>query len=90
VVLEKAGMLTTTWKSFEGVESTIMTNAVGTALLALLLLRKMQETARQFKARSRLIVVTSESHIVSLFAERREADIFTALSHKGDANMDDR
>lgn len=90
VLLENAGILTTTWKTFEGMESTIMTNVIGTELLACLLLPKLQETARQFKVQPRLSVVTSESHMVSLFAERKEADIFAALRREHDANMDDR
>jgi retinol dehydrogenase-12 len=90
VLLENAGMATMVFKRFEGVESTIMTNVIGTELLALLMLPKLQETARRFGVKTRLSVVTSESHMVSLFAERRETDIFAALSREEGANMDDR
>jgi NAD(P)-dependent dehydrogenase (short-subunit alcohol dehydrogenase family) len=90
VLLENAGMSTMTWKTFEGMESTIMTNVIGTELLALLLLPKLQETARHFRVQPKLSVVTSESHMVSVFAERREADIFAALNREHGANMDDR
>jgi hypothetical protein len=55
-----------------------------------LMLPKLQETARRFGVKTRLSVVTSESHMVSLFAERRETDIFAALSREEGANMDDR
>lgn len=89
-LLENAGMATMTWRTFEGFESTIMTNVVGTELLAMLLLPKLKDTARKFNVQPRLSIVTSESHMVSMFAERKEENIFSALNRESGANMDDR
>lgn len=56
---------TTEYESVAGNESTITVNVVSTFLLALLILPKLQETARNFNLTPTLTIVSSEVHFVT-------------------------
>jgi len=63
VVILNAGMSPTAWKaSIDGWESALQVNFMGTALLGLLLLPKMEKSELVTKQQSCLTVVTSEAH----------------------------
>ena len=89
-VVGNAGMTATKWIVAEGIESTIMTNLIGTELLALLLLPKLQDTANQWGIAATLSFVVSESHFVTKFEERNESDILGALHRQKAADVDHR
>lgn len=61
-IIENAGINTTAFKEAAGNESTITVNVVSTFLLALLVLPKLQETARKFNVVPNLTIVSSEVH----------------------------
>jgi retinol dehydrogenase-12 len=82
VLLENAGIMTNYWKQYEGMESTIQTNVLGTEFLALLCLPKMQETSAKWNTLPRLCIVTSDLHTVVKFEEGRESDVFQALNRE--------
>ena len=61
-IIENAGIHTSKWREVSGNESTITVNVVSTFLLALLVLPKLQETAKLFGIVPNLTVVSSEVH----------------------------
>lgn len=86
-ILENAGMMTKHFKIIEGYETTIMTNVIGTFLLALLILPKLKESALKFNIQPRITVVSSDLHFLAKFPECYSNDIFDALNDKGHADM---
>ncbi|KAL8878344.1 MAG: hypothetical protein Q9198_003824, partial [Flavoplaca austrocitrina] len=90
ILLENAGIATREYRITEEDESTITTNVIGTFLLALLLLPKLRESAREYGTRPRLTVVASEVHFFTQFPEKDSEDIFGALSGRDTARMDER
>ncbi|KAK1091199.1 hypothetical protein LTR48_006789 [Friedmanniomyces endolithicus] len=73
-----------------GNESTITVNVVSTFLLALLILPKLQETAKLQGTTPNLTIVSSEVHFFTAFPERNDPSIFTALNDSSKAKMMDR
>jgi NAD(P)-dependent dehydrogenase (short-subunit alcohol dehydrogenase family) len=67
-------------------------NVLSTFLLILTLLPKMQEQDMEgrTRARPRVVVVSSEGHETTAFAEQKAARIFDALRDQKQANMDER
>ncbi|KAK3065691.1 hypothetical protein LTR53_018139 [Teratosphaeriaceae sp. CCFEE 6253] len=65
VLLENAGINTQKFLEVGGNESTITVNVVSTFLLALLLLPKLQETAKIHATTPNLTIVSSEVHFLS-------------------------
>jgi retinol dehydrogenase-12 len=61
-IIENAGMSTMKFTEVAGNESTITTNVVSTFLLALLVLPKLQETARVYNIVPNLTIVSSDVH----------------------------
>jgi retinol dehydrogenase-12 len=61
-IIENAGMSTMKYTEVAGNESTITTNVVSTFLLALLVLPKLQETARVHNIVPTLTIVSSDVH----------------------------
>lgn len=61
-IIENAGKATATFTEVAGNESTITVNVVSTFLLALLVLPKLQETAKKFNVVPNLVIVSSEVH----------------------------
>ncbi|OAP61012.1 hypothetical protein AYL99_06016 [Fonsecaea erecta] len=90
VLLENAGIASQKYSGAEGHERTITVNVISTFLLALLLLPKLKSTAKEFKVNPRLVIVSSEVHAWSKFAERNAPRIFEALDDEKQANMGDR
>ncbi|KAK3711695.1 hypothetical protein LTR37_009472 [Vermiconidia calcicola] len=89
-IVENAGISTTNYKSVEGNESTVTVNVVSTFLLALLILPKLQETAKNFNITPNLCIVSSEVHFVTAFPERTSSSIFGTLNDEKQARMTDR
>lgn len=81
-VLENAGILTRQFRIFEGYESQVATNVIGTFLLALLILPKLKETATKFNVQPRLSIVSSDGHLLAKFEEGNADDIFAALHNE--------
>ncbi|KAF4556866.1 Short chain dehydrogenase-like protein 69 [Elsinoe fawcettii] len=83
VLLENAGMSTTTYTKAENNEATITTNVISTMLLARLLLPKLEQTAQRFNTTPHLTIVSSEVHYFSNLAERKlPGSIFGNLADK--------
>lgn len=79
-VVANAGIGTKYFKIIAGYESTITTNVIGTFMLALGVLPKLESSAEKFKTQSRLSVVASELHSLARFPEGNSKDIFAALN----------
>jgi retinol dehydrogenase-12 len=92
VLLENAGISTTTFTMAEEDESTVTVNVVSTFLLALLLLPTLKETAQKYNKQPHLVIVSSEVHFLSDLPERKDPSgkIFDTLSDKSKANMSNR
>ncbi|KAH8431981.1 putative short-chain dehydrogenase/reductase family protein [Aspergillus melleus] len=90
-VIENAGVATTDYQVAEGHELSITVNVISTVLLALLLLPKLRETARQFPLHHpHLTVVVSEAHALTSFPEWRQHRVFDALDNERAINMHER
>ena len=88
-VIENAGIMTKHLKIVGGYESTITTNVIGTFLLALGLLPKLKQSAKDFNIQPRLSVVSSDLHFIAKFPERDSEDIFDALNDEtSEMNME--
>jgi retinol dehydrogenase-12 len=92
VVLENAGIATSSFKLAEGNEQTITVNDVSTYLLGILLLPKLKETASKFNKQTYLTIVSSEVHFFTdlpyLHGSNSEKSIFEILNRN--ENMSDR
>lgn len=86
-VLENAGIMTKYFKLIGGFESTITINVISTVLLSLLLLPKLEESARKFNIKPRISIVASDLHFVVKFPEGSADDIFDALNDEKLADM---
>lgn len=64
-IIENAGKSTMTFSEVAGNESTITTNVVSTFLLALLVLPKLQETARTYNIVPNLTIISSDVHYLT-------------------------
>lgn len=89
VLLENAGVLKATFEKSEEDEATITTNVVSPALLAILSLPKLRETALRFGVTPHLTIVTAQIAFWAQFEERKAKNIFQALSDPN-CNMSDR
>ena len=91
VVVENAGILTTTHELLEGEESTITVNVVNTVLCGLVVLPKLRDSARKHSTTGRLVFVGSDLQLAAKFTEQHEpGSLFTALRSRETANMPDR
>ena len=90
VLLNNAGIATTTYSEAEGHERSITVNVISTFLLALLLLPKLKSTANQFNTSPRLVIVSSEVHGWAKFPEWEEPKIFPALDNEKSPTIDER
>ncbi|KAK6227395.1 short-chain dehydrogenase [Colletotrichum tabaci] len=87
-LVENATAALDSWTVSEGMETSVMVNVVGTALLTLLLLPKMKESAKATKTAPHIVVVTSGlafSHpdVLRLVDD----DIFDALNEEGRSDI---
>ncbi|KAK4894573.1 hypothetical protein LTR27_007214 [Elasticomyces elasticus] len=87
IVLENAGINTTKFVIAGGNESTVTVNVVSTFLLALLILPKLQETAKVHNITPNLCIVSSEVHFFTSLPQRKSPSIFGTLNDKAQANM---
>jgi NAD(P)-dependent dehydrogenase (short-subunit alcohol dehydrogenase family) len=90
VLLENAGVASEKWYNSNDHERMIDVNVISTFYLALLMLPKLKESAKEFNIKPRLTIVTSEVHAWSKFAERNQANIFEALDDEKKANLSER
>lgn len=90
VLLCNAGVALGTWSTSEGHERTVTVNVLGTFLLSLLLVPKLEASAKQFKTTPRLSIVVSEVHAYSAFKQQKEGDLFAALDDQSKGGMEDR
>ncbi|OJJ03945.1 hypothetical protein ASPVEDRAFT_43415 [Aspergillus versicolor CBS 583.65] len=92
-VIENAAMATPDFELAAGHERTITINVISTVLLAILLLPKLRQTARDYPTAPppRLSVVVSEVHAWSKFPEwQSPRGIFPALDDEKTARMSER
>jgi retinol dehydrogenase-12 len=92
VLVNNAGINVLDFKLVDGDEETITVNVISSFLLAGLLLPKMKETATKFNVQPRLVVISSELHLISSLPERNDkgGSILAALRDKSTARMRDR
>lgn len=78
-----AGVMMSSWREVNGVESHVATNLVGSFLLACLLLPKLQASARQTGSRGRLSFVGTDVVFVADLRElRTEGGIWKKLNDR--------
>lgn len=87
-----AGIMGMSWRKTEDNEETLTTNVVSTYLLGLLLLPKLQQTAKAFNTESYFTVTSSELYEVAKFKESNvpEGQIFATMNDEKTAVIDDR
>ncbi|KZT26711.1 short-chain dehydrogenase [Neolentinus lepideus HHB14362 ss-1] len=91
ILVMNAGIATRKYEDMEGWESTLHVNDLSTALCALLLLPRMLQTSSDFSVQTRLVVVSSGAHFMTLIKEdtRSSPSILKKLNDK-ETNMDGR
>jgi len=83
ILVENAGVNSSTWFLAEGFEQTFQVNVLNTFLLALTLLPKLKETKAKFADSSpHLVVVTSEAYKLTNFEEINAPDLYEKLNDK--------
>jgi NAD(P)-dependent dehydrogenase (short-subunit alcohol dehydrogenase family) len=90
VVILNAGKIAQEFYIAEEDESTITVNVVSTMLLALLLLPKLRASAQAGKQCPRLVIVSSDRHVMTKLPEWKAPDTFEALRNKAYYGPDDR
>jgi NAD(P)-dependent dehydrogenase (short-subunit alcohol dehydrogenase family) len=90
VLLLNAGIATRNFTLSEGEETTITVNVIATYLLGLLLLPKLKETAVKYNTNPHMSFSSSELHYFTNLPERKNPEIFAALSDRATARMMDR
>ena len=90
ILVENAGIATEKFTLAEGHERTITVNVIGTFLLALLAIPKLEATAAEYDTSPVLSIVSSEVHGWTKFPEQSEADIFRALNSESEKSMKER
>jgi retinol dehydrogenase 12 len=88
-----AGIETTKFEIAEGCESTLTVNVISTFVLAILVLPKLQETAKTHDTLTNLTVVGSMQQVFAPANQLQvptQSDIFEALSHVETADMGGR
>ena len=90
VVVQNAGIATLDYERAEDNEATITVNVVSTMLLALLLLPKLRESAERFDMIPRMVILSSDVHVMCSFSEWKTENAFATLNDPSTANMEDR
>ena len=90
VLLENAGIAKIDFGRFEGHERTITVNVVSTFLLALLMLPRLKDTAREFNTEPHLTIVSSGAHGFTEFEEWKAPKVFEVLDDESKAKMSER
>lgn len=87
-LIENAAVATGNFALAEGYEESLMVNVVGTMLLAVRVLPKLQESAKKFGTMPHLVVVSSRAaFVLKGLLEHLEGDIFQALSKDEGRNV---
>ncbi|KAK4696894.1 hypothetical protein P7C71_g1089, partial [Lecanoromycetidae sp. Uapishka_2] len=89
-VILNASIVTQDFILAEKNESTITVNVVSTILLAMLLLRTLQSSARRWSTCPRLHIVASDRHIMTNLPEWKTANTFDTLNDPNHASMHER
>jgi len=91
-LIENAGVQLDRWEETEGMEMSMNVNVTSTMLLGLLMLPKLQETARRFETETKLVFVTSALGFVAEKELRKSGDvgIFKSLNDPKCADMGQR
>ena len=82
VLLENAGMVTSSWETAEGSEMMMTVNVYGTFLLALLMFPVLQKSGRNHNTLPRCTIVSSDTHHFSSFKEAEQEDIVATLDNE--------
>ncbi|KAJ5766760.1 uncharacterized protein N7511_004376 [Penicillium nucicola] len=90
VAILNAGKIAQHYYLAEKDESTITVNVVSTMLLALLLLPKLRASAEEEKPCPRLVIVSSDRHVMTDLPEWKTPNTFEALRNKTHYGPDDR
>lgn len=92
VLIANAGLALTKFLKAEGNELQITVNVVSTFFLALLMMPKLKETAKNFDTRPTLTITSSGVHSWTTFPEKSAPDgqIFQTLNDESKADMNDR
>ncbi|KAF1819678.1 NAD(P)-binding protein [Dissoconium aciculare CBS 342.82] len=75
IVIENAGVMAGKFELVNGHENTIAINVISTFLLALMVLPKLQETAKTFSTVPDLTIVASDMHYLSNLSEQKSDNI---------------
>lgn len=90
VVILNAGKIAQDFYIAEKDESTITVNVVCTMLLALLMLPKLRASAKPGKPCPRLVIVSSDRHVMTNLPEWKTSNTFETLKNKTHYGPDDR
>ncbi|KAL8864476.1 MAG: hypothetical protein Q9198_009839, partial [Flavoplaca austrocitrina] len=92
IFIANAGVAPVKFTRVEGEEEMITVNVVSTFLLSLLMMPKLQETARKFGVKPTLTITSSEVQGHTTFPQMSAPDgqIFKSLNDEANADMEDR
>lgn len=85
-LINNAGVGSAGFKAVYGTERTLAVNDIGTFLLALQLIPKLKETAKEFNTTPHITIVTSALYDVAKYPEQHGKDIFTWFKDESHAN----
>lgn len=88
-LIESAGVGLDQWTLSEGHETTITVNVISTLLLAVLLLPKMSESAKQFGSVPHLVIVSSEAGLMDGTKVALDKIKYSPLKNLDDVKMED-
>lgn len=92
IFIANAGVAPVKFSRVEGEEEMITVNVISTFLLALLMMPKLEETARKFGVKPTMTITSSEVHGHTTFPQKSAppGQIFNSLNDEATADMDDR
>ena len=90
VFLENAGIAGYSWAFANGHERMVAVNVISTFYLAMLMLPKLKICAKEFSITPRLTIVTSDTHAMTKFPERKAPNSFAALDVEHKARLGER
>ncbi|KAH8907672.1 NAD(P)-binding protein [Coniochaeta sp. PMI_546] len=86
VVINNAGMQTLRFSVVYGTERTLAVNFIGTFLLAVQLIPKLRETAREYRVTPHMTFLSSALYDVAKYPEKHGDDIFAWFRDKSHVN----
>jgi len=91
ILISNAAVANSVWNlTKDGWEESIQTNHLSNMLLLILLVPLLRKTAKQFGIEPRIVVVASEVHSWSKFAEGKESETLNLLNNASKAKMNER